>query len=210
MTASHRMINNLIIFVISIQQTKENLMKKYFIIFLLIFLTASSAYSKGFAVDKGAYWYTGLASFSSQSGNLSEDANSNSMISIIISQGLEYFIIPNFYIGGNLAFSSQSQGNNEITSVGVGPSIGFAIGSASSINFPYFRLSYLYQSATLNKTEATGSDLNVGIGITIQSGDHLGFMLEGSYHTVTMKAPNDIRDGNILSIGIGITGLFYK
>ena len=113
---------------------------KFKLLFLaiLLFTNISYLFAQEFAVDKGATFVAGLASFSNQSGELFEDYDGNNTTKFNLSPSINYFVAKNFFVGGGLEFAYEKQGDYKTNSIGIGPQLGYAFGNANSTSFPFF------------------------------------------------------------------------
>lgn len=177
---------------------------------------ANLLYSQGYAVGKGAVIISGTGSFSSSGGELFEDYENNRLTNIALTPGVNYFVGKNFFFGGSVELSIQSQGDYSSTATGIGPQIGYAFGNETSRSFPFIFTGYRYYNLSYeegdNAENASGTDFIVGLGMIIPVREHIGFMFESGYHIINLKDSenNDSFGGNMFYIGIGISGLLYK
>lgn len=107
-----------------------------------------------------------------------------------------------------IAEEETAQGND---TVGIGPSLGYAIGQADSKSYPYLATEIRYYSIGVNDQLVSGTDIVVGGGLIIPAREHLGIVVEVGYHIMNLKRDNwkESKSGNIISIGIGVAGLLF-
>ena len=182
------------------------------VIILIGFCTISSG--QEYAVDQGASFISGTASFSSNSGDLFNDADNHSYTTVTLSPTFNYFVAKNFFIGGGLELQSQTQGDISISSTGIGPQIGVAIGKSNSTVFPFLNLGLRYYSMSANygslgNSSTSGTDVILGFGVLVPVKTHIGLSIGGEYHSLSLKNSGVRTSGNIFSLGIGIVGLLF-
>ena len=181
-----------------------------FILFLL-----NVGFTQEYAVDKGATMIAGSVSFSSSGGELFEDYDGNSDNVFSLSPTINYFVGKNFFIGGGLEFSTETQGDYKSNSIGVGPQIGYAFGNQESKVFPFVDLGLRYYGMSVDygsgNSEGSGRDIFLGAGMIFPVRSHLGLTFEAGYHMLNIKEKDydENYSGNVLGISIGIVGLLY-
>jgi len=192
-------------------------MKIKIILFILCFSTLSFTISaQQYAVDKKATIISVSGSFMSQGGDLFEDIDGNKATTITFTPTLNHFITKNFFIGGSLEFSSQSQGDYSSNGIGIGPQIGYALGGPQSKAFPYLDLGIRFYQMNADfgagdDYQFSGSDIFFGGGVIVPIRAHIGLIFEGGYHMLDLKDKDSDENysGNIISIGVGIAGLIF-
>jgi hypothetical protein len=167
----------------------------------------SFAYAQGSeATDKGAFLISGAASFSSQGGDLFEDAGENRLTTIAIVPSVFYFVIPGLGIGADGTYNRQSQGDAALYTLGIGPKIGYFLDSGSNA-IPYIAGGGGY--ATIGNGESySGYYLKVGGGVMLRK-DHLAIAFEAGYLYTSLDIEGDSYSGNAFTIGVGFAGFLY-
>ncbi|WP_297100160.1 outer membrane beta-barrel protein [uncultured Draconibacterium sp.] len=180
-----------------------------------LLVSTSSLFAQEFAVDKGATFISGVASFTSQGGELFEDYDGNNASTFNLSPSVNYFVGKNFFIGGGLEFAHEKQGDYKSNNIGLGPQIGYAFGNEKSTAFPYFDIGLRYYGMSVDygsgNSEGSGTDIFLGAGIVVPVKSHLGITFEAGYHMMDIneKESDTSYSGNIFAIGIGIVGLLF-
>ncbi|MBS0010411.1 MAG: hypothetical protein KFF49_03320 [Bacteroidales bacterium] len=193
-------------------------MKKIKILTIICLSILSSTISaQQYAIDKKATIILGSGSFMSQGGDLFEDLDGNKATAFTFTPSIYHFITKNFYIGGSLEFTTESQGDYSFNGVGIGPGIGYAIGGPQSQVFPYFELGMLYYKmnadyGTGDDSQFAGSDIYLGFGVIIPIKEHIGLIFGSAYHMIDLKDKDfdDNYSGNVFSIAVGIAGLIFQ
>lgn len=170
-----------------------------------------------YAIDKKATIISGSGSFMSQGGDLFEDTDGNNATTITFSPNINHFITKNFFIGGGIEFSTESQGDYKSDGIGIGPQIGYVFGGPQSKALPYLDLGIRYYKMNVDygfadDYQISGSDISLGFGVIVPIKAHIGLIFEGGYHMLDLKDKDsdDTLSGNILSIGVGIAGLLFQ
>ena len=178
-------------------------------VFVLALIT-SLGYSQNFPTDKGAVLFSGTGSFSSQGGDLFEE-DGDRLTQLTLAPSVNSFVSRNVFIGGALTFSRMSVGSDSYTTIGIGPTVGFAIGNEQSKNYPYFGGGISYYSLGDEDDTTSGTDIKLGGGIIFDVRDHLGIVVEVGYHIMNLKHKDwdESKSGNIFAIGVGLAGLLY-
>lgn len=187
---------------------------------IFIFCLSSLCFSvsaQQYATDKKATIISGYGSFMSQGGDLFEDEDGNSANRITFTPNLNHFITKNFFIGGGIEFSVESQGDYKSNGIGIGPQIGYVFGGPESKALPYFDCGIRYYKMStdygyIGDYQLSGSDIFIGFGVIVPVKSHIGLIFEGGYHMLDLKNNDDEKSfsGNIFSIGVGIAGLLFN
>lgn len=193
-------------------------MKIKSMLLIVIFIELSfNIFGQQYAVDRKATIFSGSGSIMTQGGDLFEDADGNYATTISFTPSVNHFVTKNFFIGGGMEFSVESQGDYSSAGIGVGPEIGFAFGGPRSTLFPYLDLGIRYYQMTADygatdDYQISGSDISLGFGVIVPIKKHIGFIFEGGYHMLNLQSDDsdDSVSGNILSVGFGIAGLLFK
>jgi hypothetical protein len=182
---------------------------------LVMLISANNLFAQEYAVDKGATFISGVASFTSQGGELFKDYDGNNASTFNLSPSVNYFVAKNFFVGGGLEFAHEKQGDYKTNSIGIGPQIGYAFGNENSTAFPYFDVGLRYYGMNIDygsdNSEGSGTDIFFGAGIVVPVKSHLGITIEAGYHMMDIKEKetDTSYSGNIFAIGIGIVGLLF-
>ncbi|OGM08591.1 hypothetical protein A2Z67_06430 [Candidatus Woesebacteria bacterium RBG_13_36_22] len=193
-------------------------MKIKSMLFIICFIGQSFIISaQQYAIDKKATIISGSGSLMSQGGDLFEDTDGNNATIVTITPTINHFITKNFFIGGGLEISVESQGNYSSNAIGIGPQIGYVFGAPHSTALPFLDLGIRYYKMNIDygasdDYQFSGSNISLGFGVIIPVKTHIGLFFEGGYHMMDLKDKDndDSYSGNILSIGIGIAGLLFN
>lgn len=186
-------------------------MKKWTLIALIIVLGSSFAFSQDYAVDEGSMIISGMASYNSQGGDLFENNDGDRTTTLMLAPIVNYFVKPNISVGGGLAYTSQSQGDNSYHTIGIGPTVGYFIGDSNSKNFPYLAAGIRYYSMGDKDDSISGTDIVIGVGVLTPVKNHMGIVVEAGYHIMNLKHKDweESQSGNMIMIGVGIAGILY-
>jgi hypothetical protein len=186
-------------------------MKKIILSILLLLFSATFAFSQDYAVDKGAFILSGTGGFLSQGGDLYEDLEENRLSTFTLTSAVNYFIVRNVFIGAGLSYNRMAQGDASVSTIGIGPTVGYAFGKTESKSNPYIAASIQLYSLGTDGDTTSGTDISIGAGMIFSIKEHLGLIIEAGYHFQNLKNeawPESI-SGNIFSISIGIAGLLF-
>jgi hypothetical protein len=193
-------------------------MKIKSIFFIICFIWLSSIVSaQEYAIDRKAMIISGSGSLMSQGGDLYEGFEGVRATIISFSPNVNYFIFKHFFIGGGVDFYGESQGDIKNNLIGIGPQIGYAFGGSNGKVFPYINLGLhyyrtkQYNDGIVGDLKRSGTNTVIGFGVIVPIKTHIGLLLEGGYHMIRLKNKdyNSGNSGNMLSIGVGIAGLFF-
>jgi len=190
-------------------------MKK--ITFILCFIISGLLLSgQEFVNDKSATILSLSGDFSSFGGDIFTTNKDPFLFSFAVAAN--HFLKPGFFIGGEIDFSlSSDEDKNEVNSIGLGPKIGYMFGDAESHAFPYLSVGLNLYNRNINyrnsdEIDLVGTDVVLGAGLVFEIENHLGILVNGSYHLLSLKEwdTKEHFSGNYFSLSIGLTGFFYN
>lgn len=212
-------------------------MKKWILISLLI--VASFAYSQEFAVDKGSTILMGKIGWENAyhyTGEYQADNGAEKLTQIHVAPRIHQFILSRFALGGEMQLSRTSQkiettgaGEDEemsTYSVSIGPSFGYYFGQPETGIYPYITAGIMYTTTGYSipvgnqsgndSDSIEGRDIHAGCGLVASLDDHLGLVVELSYHSLDMRSTYNLEkmfstpeDGNVVELSVGVAGLFF-
>ncbi len=188
---------------------------KYYLLLLSLFIMVLPLSGQEFVNDKNATILSLSGDFSSFGGETFTTNKNPFLFSFDVAAN--YFLQPCFFIGGGIDFSlSSDEDKNEVNSIGVGPVFGYMFGDAESIVFPYLSVGLNLYNRNINfrnsdEIDLVGVDLVLGAGVVFELENHLGVLIKGSYHLLSLKEwdTKEHFNGNYISLSIGLTGFFY-
>jgi hypothetical protein len=197
-------------------------MRKTLLILVTFLLLTRTAFGAEYPVDKGSTVISGGFSFANASGNLYEDSEGDAARALSFAPSVLSFVVPNLALGGNVAFSWESQGDVSMTTLAIGPKIGYFVGQSNSKTYPYFGMGFNYLRNTFEveysgwggreKTEYTisGTRFFFGAGLYNMVGSHLAIGFEGTYNLDTLK-PEDGKSesGSIFLVTVTLAGFIF-
>ncbi len=186
-------------------------MKKIILSILLLSFITTFAFSQDFAVDKGGFILSGTGGFISQGGDLYEDFDGNRLSTFSLTSTVNYFVVRNVFIGAGLAYTRISQGEDSISTIGIGPTVGYALGKAESKSYPYVAASIHFYSIGTDGETVSGTNIFISAGMIFSIKKHLGLILEVGYNFQNLKHEDWVESmsGNAITISIGIAGLIF-
>lgn len=117
-------------------------------------------------------------SFESRSFKAPEGEDPESQTTITLAPALDYFVIDNLSIGGQIAFTRISQGDDSAQLIGIGPRVGYNLGLTENISL-WPRLHFRYSMVSLKSetvdpitgatstSEVDGNRMTIGIDAPI-------------------------------------------
>lgn len=186
-------------------------MKRIILSILLLSFSATFAFSQDYAVDKGGFILSGTGSFTSQGGDLYEDFEGNRLSTFSLTSAANYFVVRNVFIGAGVAYTRVSQGEDSMSTIGVGPTVGYAFGKAEGKSYPYIATGIQFYSVGANDETISGTSILVSAGIIFSIKKHIGLVLEIGYNFQTLKHEDwaESESGNAFVVSIGIAGLIF-
>jgi len=186
-------------------------MKKIILSILLLSFSATFAFSQDYAVDKGGFILSGTGSFTSQGGDLYEDFEGNRLATFSLTSTVNYFVVRNVFIGAGLAYTRMSHGDASMSTIGIGPTVGYAFGKAESKSYPYIDTSIHFYSIGADGETTSGTNILISAGMIFSIKEHLGLILEIGYNFQNLKHEDwaESESGNAFVISIGIAGLIF-
>jgi hypothetical protein len=186
-------------------------MKKIILSILLLLFSATFAISQDYAVDKGAFILSGTGSFTSQGGDLYKDFEGNRLSTFSLTSAADYFVVRNVFIGAGITYTRMSQGEDSMSTVGIGPTVGYAFGKAEGKSYPYIATGIQFYSVGADDETIPGTNIFIGAGMILSIKEHLGLVLEIGYNFQKLKHEDwaESESGNAFIISIGIAGLIF-
>ena len=158
-----------------------------------------------FATDKGSMMIGGSASFQSSGG----DVRGDDRLSVItLDTKIMHFIAQNLGIGGSVQFINQSQGDESLTYIMIGPTVAYYFGAADKKILPFVRGTFLYGNLSDEYSETI---IKFGAGFTYMISTAIGLTSE-AYYQLENYSPDgggDSVSGNTFGIELGISAFIY-
>ena len=170
-----------------------------------------------YPIDKKSTIISGIGVFTSQGGDLFEDTKGNKAKTVTFTPTINHFITKNFFLGGGLEISTESQGLYNSNAIGFGPQLGFASGYPITSVYPYFDMGIRYylmnaDNGMFDNYQFSGSDITFAFGVIVPIKNHIGLIFEAGYHSMKLRDDdsNQSYSGNIFSLGLGIAGILFR
>lgn len=167
--------------------------------------------AQGYATDRGSFILGGAASYTSQGGDLYENSDGDRVNTLTVNPYLLYFVSPGLGIGGEVALSRASQGDEDATTVGVGPTIAYYFGDAASRVRPFLQAGASYVSLSSDFFDASGWGVGGGGGIAFMLSEAVALTLEGVYEiqNISVDEFDEDVDGNEFRFQAGIAAFLF-
>lgn len=185
----------------------------FFLAFLVLF--GSTCFGAEYAVDKGANMFSITAGFINASGDLYEVGEGNSSHTFILMPSVAHFSPRNFGLGSDLFFLHSGQGDEGLTTLGVGPKMMYFFGGKENKTYPYltFGLYYISNSTSdgMSHYSGYGTRIKFGGGVSTMIAPHLGLMFEVSYNVDDLRGENyeESESGNMVIMSVGLAGFTF-
>jgi hypothetical protein len=163
-----------------------------------------------YATDRGSFILGGAASFSSQGGDLYENADGDRLTTLTVNPYLLYFLSPGFGVGGELAVSRATQGEGDITSLGVGPAVAYFFGDAAATVRPFVEAHASYVSISSDFVDASGWGVGGGAGAAFMLSPTVALTLGGVYEIQNVSVEDlEDQDGDEFRVEAGIAAFIF-
>ena len=179
---------------------------------LILFLCLPAILSaQDYATDRGSFILGGSASFTSQGGDLYENLDGDRVTTLTVNPYLLYFISPGFGIGGEVILSRTTQGDDDATSVGVGPTLAYYFGDAESTIRPFVQAGASYVSLSGDFLDASGWGIGGGGGLAFMLSETVALTLEGVYEiqNISVDEFDEDVDGDEFRLEAGIAAFLF-
>jgi hypothetical protein len=198
-------------------------MKIFAVLLLVCIFLTGTGFGAEYPVDKGSTLISGGFSFANASGNLYEDSEGNSTKMLSFAPSVLGFVVPNLALGGNVEFAWVSQGDVSMTTLAIGPKIGYFVGQSNSKTYPYFGMGFNFLRNTFEEEEyvgwgryekeeytISGTRFFFGAGLYNMVGSHLAIGFEGIYNLDSLK-PEDGKSesGSIFLVIVTLAGFIF-
>jgi hypothetical protein len=185
---------------------------RYMTMWGLIALVAlpAAVSAQGYATDQGSYVLGGTASFTSQGGDLHENLDGDRLNTLSLNPYVLYFITPGLGIGGELGVARATQGDDDLTTIGVGPTIAYYFGDAASQVRPFIEAHAGYESLSSDFFDASGWMVGGGGGAAIMLTPTVALTLSGVYEiqNVSVDGGGDV-DGDEFRFEAGVAAFIF-
>jgi len=126
-------------------------MKKVFVS-LVVLMFAASAFAATSPIDKGSMILEGNVYFQSASGDLYKNEAGDAQTVMAFMPSVGYFVAPSIMVGATVEFAQNKQGDNKLTTIGIGPMVGYyfnmdaARTEVKGAIYPYIKAFFMYNS----------------------------------------------------------------
>jgi len=146
-------------------------MRKLLLFTLLMALFTMTAVAQESPIDKGSMIVGGTIGFQMLSGD-AYDVDDESYTAISVMPEFGYFVSPGLVVGGELLYSSESQGDYiDNSTFGIGPMIGYYFNTNKESTeikgalYPYIKGFFIYQSLSMGDFDITTMSFGGKAGI---------------------------------------------
>jgi hypothetical protein len=207
--------------------SKLNKMKKLYLVTVVLVFFFNNLSAQEYATDKGAMILNASASFTSSGGSLYETKDKTRITSLILMPSVDYFVLPNFFLGGTIQYSGNKEDSSmgdrfalrTNSTLGIGPEIGYVCAKTESKLLPYLSTGLLWlhlrskysDHLTTIPNSGSGNEYFIGAGVIMPLKKHIGLTIGGIYRDQNYTNPfgNKISE-KIWALKVGISGLLFK
>jgi hypothetical protein len=159
-------------------------------------------------VDKGAMMIGGSAGFNMAGGDLNKDMDGKKVTTYWVNPFALYFIMPGFGVGADVGYTKTSQGDYSLSSLGIGPTVAYFLGTGNIL--PFVSASYLYGSTTVKHSpeyKYTNGDILFKAGIFKMLNSKVALTFAGFYQLQSQKDKDADKavKGNVIGVDIGLS-----
>ena len=171
----------------------------------------TSATAQAYAVDRGSVVLGGTVSWSSSGGDLYENVDGDRYTSLLLSPRVLYFVAPGLGIGGDLYVESASQGDEDVTTIAVGPAIAYFFGSPESTAYPFVGGFVGYGTTSTSGIDGSGLAFGATVGVAFMLSDAVAVTAGGSYGVVNMNIDqlDESFGGNTIGLELGVEAFLF-
>ncbi len=176
--------------------------------FVLVAGIALPCAAADFAIDKGSWLVGGTAGFEMWGGDLYEVEDEKATLIELVPR-VGYFLMPGLAVGGTLEFMSLSQGETDLSVLGVGPMVEYYFGGPYSKMYPFLSARFNW-SKTSNDDEFTDTTFGFSAGGIMMLCRNVGLRAAAFYAMdSTEPEDGDSTDGNRMGLRVGFESFIW-
>ncbi len=181
-------------------------------IVMLAVLLSTAAAADG-PIDKGSMIESGTAFLQYQSGELYENWKGEGLLTIAIAESFGYFVSPGFMLGGEFVVTSLSQGGNSLTTLNLGPVLGYYFNTDPTRSrvkgsvYPYVK-GFFFFGTISNGSSLTQTTFGVQGGVVFMMSKAVGTDLGLRFHSDRLSNGGSAV-GTTVWFGAGITAFIW-
>lgn len=177
----------------------------------LVLALATTASAQDYAVDQGSLVLGGTVSFTSEGGDLNENADGDRANSLLLNPSVLYFVTPGLGIGGDLYVEYASQGDFSATAIGVGPEVAYFFGGPDSSVYPFVAGTISYVSLSSDFFDASGIGFGLSAGAAFMLTQSVALTAQADYEisNVTFEQTDNTESGNTFRLAMGIAAFLF-
>ncbi len=192
-------------------------MRKAIIVLGVLLMAAAGVNAADSPVDKGSVMLGGSVYFMTQSGDLWENGDGDGLTTIAFDPGVGFFVAPGIFLGADVIFESQSQGDYDQSVLGLAPAIGYYFNldpsraEAKGAAYPYIKAFFSYQKYTFGDDEdsMTGFGGMGGINLMLSNAVAVDIGVKFESDSFDPDWSPESLSGTSLMFGFGISAFIY-
>lgn len=167
--------------------------------------------AQDYAIDQGALVLDGTISYSSDGGELFENAEGDRANTALLNPSVLYFVSPGLAIGGELYVENASQGDFSVTTIGVGPELTYFFGGPESTVYPFLSAGLSYASLSSDFFDASGIGFGFGAGAAFMLTTSVAITGGGAYQisNLSVDQTDATLSGNTFRLELGVAAFLF-
>lgn len=181
------------------------------ILSLALVLIPAALAAQGGPIDPGSIVLGGSISFSNAGGDLYENADGDGVTTLTVNPRALFFVKRGLAVGGELVVSRTSQGDFEITTLGIGPAVYYFFGASGARYYPFVGATLAYTETSSDAFDASGLAFGGTAGIAYMLSESIAVTTALSYQVEELEIDgfDESEDGNRLSLDVGIEAFLH-
>lgn len=173
--------------------------------------TPSDLLAQDFAIDRGSVVIGGTVSYTSQGGELFENTDGDRLNSLLLNPFALFFVTRGLGIGGDFFVQKASQGDQSVTTLGIGPSVAYFFGGPENTAFPFVSGGLEYANLSSTGFDASGFGFNFGAGVAFMVSRGVAVTTQASYEVLNLSVDqlDESFSGNGFGLRAGISAFLF-
>lgn len=171
----------------------------------------STALGQDFAIDRGSFVLGGTVSVTSNGGELFENTEGDRLNSVLLNPFAMFFVTKGFAIGGDLFMEKASQGEESVTTLGIGPSVAYFFGGPQSEVYPFIGAGVEYANLSSTGFDASGFGFNFGAGAAFMIATNVALTAQADYGVLNFSVDqlDESFSGDRFGLRAGISAFLF-
>lgn len=181
-----------------------------FVVTALLAATAHPAAAQDWALGRGSIAVGGSASFTSTGGEVNGNESDDRLTTIALAPSLQFFLTERFSFGGSLSFAYASEGDDSITTWGIGPAATYYFGEHGRSTHPYLGAGVDFSRQSDDSSEDRDrTGFRGAAGLLFLLSEAIGIHAELFYRSTSSEAGNVDIDTNTVGLAVGFSAFLF-